>query len=107
MRTSVQSPRTQVSRVVCLRQHAFREMVSQGSGSLAACSPQTGDSDKESSALPIIHMLDETYLLAMKEGLSNTNAGLGPWLCHIPHYVPRSSHRLSGEKDSIYSPRMP
>lgn len=51
-------------------------------------------------------MLDKAYLLTMKEGLSNTNASLEPRLCHIPHYVPRSSHRLHGDKDSISSPRM-
>ena len=60
----------------------------------------------DSLALPIICMLDKAYLLTMKEGLSNTNASLEPRLCHIPHYVPRSSHRLHGDKDSISSPRM-
>lgn len=59
-----------------------------------------------SLALPIICMLEKVYLLAMKEGLSNINAGLEPCLCRISRYVPRSSHRLNGDKDSIYSPRM-
>lgn len=67
------------------------------------CIRERGFNRNESLALII---MDKAYLLTMKEGVSNANAGLKPYLCHIPPPTTCSGLRLNGDKDSIYSPRM-